>query len=71
MTYITPYRFEHYSNSMYFVMAYDAGIGFDSASVEQHGPYTLVKTKDYTDFYNLRYGATSVSHPISGQVVSF
>ncbi len=56
---------------MYFVMAYDAGIGFDSAAMEQHGPFTLLDTKDYTEFYNLRYGAMSVSKPIGGQVVSF
>ena len=53
-TFITPYRFEHYSYSVYFVMAYDGGIGFDSEAVEQHGPFTLVKTRDYTEFYNLR-----------------
>lgn len=59
LTYLTPYRFEHYSSAAYFVLAYDAGLGFDSSSAEQHGPFTLLKTQDYIEFYNLRYGAIS------------
>ena len=42
-----------------FMMLYESGLGFESASAETNGPFTLLKTKDYAEYYNLRYGATS------------
>ena len=38
-------------------MYYDGGVGFESISSSDNGPFTILKVNDYIEFYNLRYGA--------------
>ena len=64
-TLFTPYKYEHASSEhdLGFAFYFDGELGFESETAKIAGPYLKMKSKDFLEFYNLRYGATSTHAP--------
>ena len=59
----TAYKCEHSApdekDKIYFMMYFDGPVGFDSPNAALGGPFVVLKSDNYVEYYNLRYGASS------------